>query len=114
MYPLLFRIGSFEITSFGAMLAVAVLAAILLLRHELRRRGLDESGGTDAAMIGVLGGIMGAKLLYTGEHWREGLAAALLNRGGLSWFGGLAGGLLAGWLYLRWRRLSDIAVSAAT
>jgi phosphatidylglycerol:prolipoprotein diacylglycerol transferase len=113
MYPILFRIGSFEITSFGAMVALGALLGILLLRHELGRSGLNQADGTDAAMVGVLGGLAGAKLLFVFEHASEGVAAALFNRGGLSWFGGLAGGVLAGWLYMRWRRLPVLGVLAA-
>lgn len=113
MYPILFRIGSFEITSFGAMVALGALLGILLLRRELGRSGLNQADGTDAAMVGVLGGLLGAKLLFVFEHASEGVAAALFNRGGLSWFGGLVGGVLAGWLYMRWRRLPVVGVLAA-
>jgi phosphatidylglycerol:prolipoprotein diacylglycerol transferase len=113
MYPILFRIGSFEITSFGAMVALGALLGILLLRRELGRSGLNQADGTDAAMVGVLGGLVGAKLLFVFEHASEGVAAALFNRGGLSWFGGLIGGVLAGWLYMRWRRLPALGVLAA-
>ncbi|HVC19218.1 MAG TPA: prolipoprotein diacylglyceryl transferase family protein [Vicinamibacterales bacterium] len=113
MYPVLFRIGTFEVTSFGAMVALGALLGILLLRRELIRSKLNEGEGTDAAMVGVLGGLAGAKLLFVFEHWGEGLASTLLNRGGLSWFGGLAGGVLAGLAYMRWRRLPLIGVLAA-
>ena len=113
MYPVLFRIGSFEITSFGAMVALGALLGIVLLRRELGRSGIDQADGTDAAMVGVLGGLAGAKLLFVFEHASEGVASALFNRGGLSWFGGLVGGVLAGWLYIRWRRLPTVGVLAA-
>ncbi len=113
MYPVLFRIGSFEITSFGAMVALGALLGIVLLRRELGRSGIDQGDGTDAAMVGVLGGLAGAKLLFVFEHASEGVASALFNRGGLSWFGGLVGGVLAGWLYIRWRRLPTVGVLAA-
>ncbi len=113
MYPILFRIGSFEITSFGAMVALGALLGIVLLRHELQRSRLNEADGTDAAMIGILGGLLGAKLLFVFEHASEGVAAALFNRGGLSWFGGFFGGILAGWLYMRWRKLPVLGVLAA-
>ena len=40
MYPVLFRIGDFEVTSFGAMVAFAALVGLWLFRRELRRSGL--------------------------------------------------------------------------
>jgi phosphatidylglycerol:prolipoprotein diacylglycerol transferase len=113
MHPILFHLGSFEITSFGAMVALGAALGILLLRRELRRAGLDEAKGTDIALVGVLGGLAGAKLLYVVEHWAEPLASTLLSRGGMSWFGGLTGGVLAGIAMIVWQRLPLMAVLSA-
>ena len=56
----------------------------------------------------------GAKLLWVFEHFGEEPAAdLLLSRGGMSWFGGLAGGVLAGLLVMHWKRLPKLAVVAA-
>ena len=104
MYPVLFRIGSFEITSFGVLVAVGALAGIWIFQRELKRASLPDSG-VDAAIAGVLGGLLGAKLLWTIEHagGPEPLADLLFSRGGMSWFGGLIGGVGAGvwWLHRR-------------
>jgi len=113
MYPVLFRLGGFEITTFGLMVAVGVALGLLLLRRELARAGLDVAAGTDAALAGVLGGLAGAKLLFVIEHLPEGVAVSLLSRGGMSWFGGFVGGMAAGLIFLRWKRLSLLAVLAA-
>ncbi len=113
MYPVLFRIGSYEVTTFGLMVALGAGLGVLMLRHELERRRLDASGGTDAALIGVLGGLAGAKLLYVFEHLPEGLGETLLSRGGMSWFGGLVGGLVAGLIVIWWKRLPIVAMLAA-
>ena len=45
MYPVFFRIGTFEITSFGEMVAVAAFVGLWLFRRELLRAGLppDEA-----------------------------------------------------------------------
>ena len=113
MYPVLFRIGSFEITSFGVLVAVGALAGIWLFQRELARRSLPESG-VDAAIAGVLGGLLGAKLLWTVEHIGEGpVTDLLLSRGGMSWFGGLFGGVLAGMWMLRRRSVPLMAGLAA-
>jgi phosphatidylglycerol:prolipoprotein diacylglycerol transferase len=96
------------------MVALGALLGILLLRRELGRSGLDQADGTDAAMVGVLGGLLGAKLLYVFEHLDESSFLALfLDRGGMSWFGGFAGGLLAGFLTIRAKRWPLLAVLAA-
>jgi phosphatidylglycerol---prolipoprotein diacylglyceryl transferase len=100
MYPVLFRIGAFEVTSFGVMMAVAALVGLALFRSELRRSGLP-SDAADAGIVGVIGGFVGAKLLWTLEHAGDGaLTERLFSRGGLSWYGGLIGGVGAGLVYI--------------
>ena len=112
MYPILFRIGDFEVTSFGVMVAIGALVGLWMFRRELARSGLPESA-TDAAVAGVLGGLAGAKLLWTLEHAGEGPVLSLvLSRGGMSWFGGLIGGLGAG-LWVMWRRRLPIVATLA-
>jgi len=115
MYPVLFRIGDFEITSFGVLVAVGALVGIWIFGRELRRSGLS-SDGVDAAVAGVIGGLIGAKLLWTLECSAEAPVTDLLfSRGGLSWFGGLIGGVGTGLWMLRRRRVPIVrALSAAT
>lgn len=113
IYPILFRIGEFEVTSFGALVAVGALVGLWLFRRELRRAGLPDAA-IDTGLAGVVGGLVGAKLLWVAEHLGAGrIGDLLLSRGGMSWFGGFAGGLIAGLWLMRRRRLPVIAVLAA-
>jgi len=113
MYPVLFRIGSFEVTSFGVMVALAALVGLWLFRRELRRSGLPPDA-SDAGMIGVIGGLVGAKLLWTLEHAGEApLTELLFARGGLSWYGGLIGGVGAGLAYIIVRGWPIVSILAA-
>lgn len=115
MYPVLFRIGDFEVTSFGVLVAIAALVGIWLFTRELERRKLS-SAAADAAVAGVLGGLLGAKILWTIEFSAEApIADLLFSRGGLSWFGGLLGGVGTGLWMLHRRRVPIVpALSAAT
>jgi phosphatidylglycerol---prolipoprotein diacylglyceryl transferase len=113
MFPVLFRLGSFEITSFGVMVALGAALGILLLRRELLRSGIDLARGTDSALVGVLGGLLGAKLLYVVEHWAEPFSETLFSRGGMSWFGGLTGGVVAGIVMIAVQRLPLMTMLAA-
>lgn len=113
MYPVLFRIGSFEITTFGALVAIGAFVGLWVFQRELRRSRIDASA-IDAAIAGVVGGLVGAKLLWVVEHRAEDvLLNLLLSRGGMSWFGGFAGGIAAGLAVMQWKRLPKIAVLAA-
>ncbi|MGE0703886.1 MAG: prolipoprotein diacylglyceryl transferase [Vicinamibacterales bacterium] len=113
MYPVLFRIGDFEVTSFGVLVAIGALVGIRLFRRELRRSRLPGIA-VDAAIAGVVGGLVGAKLLWTLEFLgTQPVADLLFSRGGLSWFGGLTGGVGTGLWMLRRGRIPIVPAFAA-
>ena len=115
MYPVLFRIGDFEVTSFGVLVAIAALVGMWMYGREIARSKLP-SAATDAAVAGVIGGLLGAKLLWTVEFsGQEPIANLLFSRGGLSWFGGLIGGVGTGLWMLHRRGVPLVpALAAAT
>jgi phosphatidylglycerol:prolipoprotein diacylglycerol transferase len=58
--------------------------------------------------------MLGAKLIWALEHaGDEPFANLLFSRGGMSWYGGFAGGVLAGLFVMQRRKLSKLAVLAA-
>ena len=95
------------------MVALGALVGVWLLRRESRRSGLPDAV-VDVGIAGVIGGLLGAKLLWTFEHAGEApLLQLLTSRGGMSWFGGFAGGLTAGIVFMRRARLRLLPVLAA-
>ena len=113
MYPVLFRVGSFEVTSFGAMMAVAAVVGLWLFRRELYRSGLPIDAA-DAGLVGVIGGLAGAKVFWTVEHARDGpISELFFSRGGLSWYGGLIVGVGSGLAYLAIKRWPIVPTLAA-
>lgn len=107
MFPTLFEIGEFEVTSFGLMLLLAFISSAWILSLQLRRRGLDPQIAWDVLAWTAVGGIVGAKLYYLALHWHEVAAdpAMIFGRGGLVWYGGLIGGVLAFYWQVRRRGL---------
>lgn len=114
MYPILFRLGGLEVTSFGVLVALGALAGAWVFGRELEARRLEHA--QNLALVGLIAGMLGAKLLWVAEHYGEGPTLELLtSRGGLSWFGGLVGGVGAGLavvLYRRWPLLPLLAAAA--
>jgi phosphatidylglycerol:prolipoprotein diacylglycerol transferase len=95
------------------MVATGALVGLFLLERELRRSRLPESA-LEAGIAGVIGGMVGAKLLWVAEHLgEEPFLDLLLSRGGMSWFGGFAGGVVAGVWVMRRKHLPILRVIAA-
>jgi phosphatidylglycerol:prolipoprotein diacylglycerol transferase len=92
IYPLTIRIAGFEVTGYGIMMMIAFLAGGWLISLELRRRALREDYAGDIVAAAVVGGIIGAKLWYVALFRDPG---ALFSRGGLVWYGGFIGGVVA-------------------
>ena len=98
MYPTLFRIGDFPVTSYGVMLVLAFIASAFVVAIEWKRRGWDPAAAQDVALAAMFGGIVGSKLYWAVDHWdllTSDPVGALFSRGGFTYLGGLAGGILA-------------------
>lgn len=114
MHPVLFQVGSFAVYSYGAMMVVAFLAALLVTwwRRDLAR--LKPEAVLDFSIYCLVGGVVGARLLYVilnlAAYSRAPLSLFNLREGGLSWYGGLLGGILATMIFARLRKVSIAAL----
>lgn len=94
-------------------MAVGALVGMWLFRRELRWSGLPVAA-VDAGIYGVVGGLLGAKLLWTIEHFgQDPLSELLFSRGGLSWYGGLIGGVGTGLAYIAFKGWPIVPIVAA-
>lgn len=117
LYPELFRIGDFAITSFGLMMFLSFLTAAWITGKQLERYGMPKELAWDVLAWVALGGIAGAKLYYLALHMDDVLAdplGQLLSRGGLVWYGGLIGGVVAYYIQIRARKLPLATMFDAT
>ncbi|MBI3087975.1 MAG: prolipoprotein diacylglyceryl transferase, partial [Candidatus Omnitrophica bacterium] len=110
MHPILLKLGPITITSYGALLALAFLSAVGLARHVTRRSLTTSVPLQDAALVdwagwSVAGGLLGGRFLYILLNWelyaRQPLEMLAVWHGGLVWYGGFLGGLLATGWYLK-------------
>ena len=64
MYPELFRIGDFVISTFGLMLATAFLVGAWITSLRMTEEGLDPNVVWTLLVYVMVGGIFGSKLYY--------------------------------------------------
>jgi phosphatidylglycerol:prolipoprotein diacylglycerol transferase len=106
MYPVLFRIGSFPINTYGVFLALAFLCAILITVKLAARDGLPREKIYDLCLWMLLCSLVGSKILmfFTEPEYRDHplqlLSLDFLRSGGV-FYGGLIGAILAGYLLMR-------------
>jgi phosphatidylglycerol:prolipoprotein diacylglycerol transferase len=106
MYPELFTIPgtSYAVSTFGVMMAIGFLTAYGMTSHCMGERGLDVEAAPNILIWIMLGGVGGSKIYFAVDVWlREGLPFfdLLFARAGITWYGGLMGGALAGILAAR-------------
>ncbi len=108
MHPVLFQLGKFKVYSWGFMLAIAVIVAIVGIGRIFEREGYDRDMVLDMVILMVIFGILGGRISYILFYeWAEFLAnpGIFFSPGfsGLVWYGAFVGGLLAFLVYI-WRK----------
>jgi phosphatidylglycerol:prolipoprotein diacylglycerol transferase len=99
MYPELFRIGDFAISTFGLMMAIAFLVGTWITARRMEEEGLDPDAATTLLIWVMLGGIAGSKLYFAVDvSLRTGapFTSLLFSRDGITWYGGLIAATVAG------------------
>jgi phosphatidylglycerol---prolipoprotein diacylglyceryl transferase len=99
LYPELFKIGNFQISSFGLMVAIAFLVGYWVSSLEFKRKGLTENLLSNVFLALIVGGIGGAKILYLIENVPISQLVSnplgyLFSRGGLTFYGGFIGAVI--------------------
>ena len=105
----LFQIGPLTVHGYGLMIAIGVLAAYLTAEFRAKKRGLDPDKIFDLAIWCVVGGVLGAKLLYLIVEIRSIIAnpKQLLNiMDGFVVYGGIIGGIFSGYLFCKKKHIS--------
>ncbi len=115
MYPDLFSFGKFTLHAYGSALALSFLLGVLLARKRAKDRGLADRDVMDLFQIIVLSAIIGARFFFVIFHLDayEGrwLNMFALWEGGLTLFGGILLSFLSAAFFLRWRKVSFLAMA---
>ena len=114
--PQIAKIGGLEIAWHGVFTAVGVICGVVVAAFFARRAGFNEDTIYNTALALVIGGIIGARALYVAENHSQFeddlLDVFAINAGGISIYGALIGGTLAGSAYALWRRLPRFGLMA--
>ena len=111
-------IAGLTIHWYGLIIAFGMALAVALAAARERRLGLPKDTALDLALAGIPAAIVGARLYYVLFSWRsyaaEPIRALYIWEGGMAIYGGILGGVLAGFIYARRKklpflRLADLA-----
>jgi phosphatidylglycerol:prolipoprotein diacylglycerol transferase len=98
MCPILFHIFGLPVYAYGTMIAVAFAFAVWHIRKLAMAQGLKGDGIIDAAIVGMLSAIIGARLFFVlqPDEWKAHFSNAPLDafkiwEGGLTFYGGMIG-----------------------
>ena len=98
-------IFDFSIAFYGIIIGIGMLLGITLAARDAERRGIGEDTIYDFALLGIVFGVIGARLYYVFFRWdnyRGNLLEILnLRAGGLAIYGGVIGGILSLMVYCR-------------
>lgn len=119
MYNNLFSIGSVTIHGYGVMIAVGFVFAIIISYVRAKAYGLRKNAVIDIALLAMIFGFLGAKLLYVIVEYKAFFASPLsvLGSDGFVIYGGIIGGVTAAFIYCRKKKISfmsyfDLAIPA--
>lgn len=110
MKSILLHIGSFTIYSYGTVLALGFVLAMIVLLWRGAKRGIDRQTIYDFGIWIILGGLLGARIAYVlfnlAEFKDHPLEILMIQRGGLVFYGSFFGGVFSLWLFVKRKGLS--------
>lgn len=103
----LFSIGPLTVHGYGLMIALGILACIFMGMQRAKKKGLNDESVLDIAIVGVVCGFIGAKILYVIVEFESFIENPLsvLGSEGFVVYGGIIAGVLSAILYCRKKNL---------
>ena len=112
--PVAFSIGDFQVYWYGIIIGLGFLLALIFALKNLKYFGIDKNGFIDCVLVGLVCGIIGARLFYVifkWDYYQNHLDELLaVHNGGLAIYGGVIGGLLGGCIVAKIKKLPIPAI----
>jgi phosphatidylglycerol:prolipoprotein diacylglycerol transferase len=112
-------IGPLTLQTFGLMFALAFIVGGVLVYKRLEELGKPGDWAYEAVFAALAGGLIGARVYFLIDNYdsSDGIFDSLFSGSGLTWYGGLMGGVIGVALWAKWRdylnlRLADVAAPA--
>jgi phosphatidylglycerol:prolipoprotein diacylglycerol transferase len=111
VHPIAFNIGSLPIHSYGVMIALAFLAGLWTATRRAASVNLSREDIGDVTLWLMVGAIVGARVVYVTTYWKDEFAGGpiseifMIQHGGLVYYGGLIGAILAGAIAIHWKKM---------
>ena len=106
----LFHIGPLTVYGYGTMIALAIAAAFASAMIRAKKKKIDPDTVISLTIVCALCGLLSAKCLFLFTEWKEFIrdpASYLVDfADGFVVYGGILGGILAGLVYCRIRKLN--------
>ena len=112
--PVAFSVGKLTVHWYGVIICLGFLLALWYVLSNCKRFNIDSNLMTDAIIVGLLCGIIGARLYYViffpGDvYWKDPIKILYINEGGIAIYGGIIGGLLGGLFVAKKKKLNLMA-----
>lgn len=119
MHPIALTLGALTIRWYGVMIALSIAISVIFIYRDSKWQGLNTDAVLDVVIAAVIGGILGSRIGWIATSpsvlWyiAHPLRILAIWEGGLSYFGGILGGIVAaGWMIrrrqLRFWQIADI------
>lgn len=112
-----FTIFGLDIMWYGVLMASAMIICVLLALKEAKRVKISEDDVLNLAIIAIPCGLLGARLYYVifNWSWYSNHLSEILNfrGGGMAIHGALIGGILAGFVYTKVKKINFFKMADA-
>jgi len=110
IFPM-YEFGPLHINLYGVMFAFGIFTAIYLAVKEAKKRNREKDTVYDLAFYLLTSGIIGARLFYVFFYWPKDIPLTFFDilkiwNGGLAFFGGFLGAVIAGYVYSKKKKLN--------
>src|SRR3989338_1828757 len=103
------HLGTLTIQVWGLLVSMGFALGAFVAWKEAKRKGVDDNIILDLFILILAGAIIGGRLFYVAEHYKEYIISPLriflISEGGMSFFGGFLSALAGRGVFFRRKKL---------